>query len=141
MSTTQQREAAARALFEHAQRGEYEAFAGIVDPEFVIHSGAEEHRGAEGLAQMVQGYREVLPDLKVTIEHQFSSDEYVATRFTVRGHHEGSLMGEPPTGREVAFGGICLSRFRDGKIAEEWEIADTVSLLAQIGALPEPAAS
>ena len=33
---------------------------------------------------------------------------------------------------------ITISRFEDSRIAEEWEIADTAPLLAQIGALPEP---
>jgi hypothetical protein len=34
---------------------------------------------------------------------------------------------------------LTISRCRDGKIEEEWEIADTISLLQQVGALPEVA--
>ena len=34
---------------------------------------------------------------------------------------------------------VTISRCRDGKIEEEWELADTVGLLRQVGALPEPA--
>jgi predicted ester cyclase len=77
--------------------------------------------------------------LRVDIEQQFSAGDHVATVSTIRGVHEGDLMGSPPTGRAVAFAMITISRFEDGRIAEEWEIADTVALLAQIGALPEPA--
>ena len=47
-------------------------------------------------------------------------------------------MGTPPTGRDVAFTGITISRC-EGRIVEEWEITDTVRLLGQIGALPEMA--
>jgi hypothetical protein len=36
---------------------------------------------------------------------------------------------------------LTISRCRDGKIEEEWEIADTVSLLAQVGALPDMASA
>jgi predicted ester cyclase len=50
-------------------------------------------------------------------------------------------MGTPPTGRDVSFSMLTLSRCQDGKIEEEWEIADTVSLLAQVGALPEIASA
>ena len=45
-------------------------------------------------------------------------------------------MGTPPSGKNVAFTGIAISRCEGGRIAEEWEITDTVGLLGQIGALP-----
>jgi predicted ester cyclase len=48
-------------------------------------------------------------------------------------------MGTPPTGREVAFSCLTISRCRDGRIEEEWELADTMSLLGQVGALPAAA--
>ena len=139
MSSIDEQSAAARALFEHAQRGEYDAFGQLIGPDFVLHSGAEDHHGPEGLTEMVKGYKEVLADLRVTIEHQFGAGDYVATRFTVRGRHEGEFLGAAPTGREVTFGGITISRFDDGRLVEEWEEVDALSLLAQLGALPEPA--
>jgi predicted ester cyclase len=88
---------------------------------------------------MVQGYREAIAGLTVTIDHQFSEGDYVATRMTFTGRHEGELMGAAPTGREVEFTGLTVSRCRDGKIEEEWELVDTITLLQQIGALPEMA--
>jgi predicted ester cyclase len=138
MSTTDM-QAAARALFDHANRGEYDAFDALLDPDYVIHSGSEDHHGSAGLADMVRGYREVLADMRVTVDDQFGSGDQVATRFTIRGRHEGELMGAAPTGREVTFTGICISRFRDGRIVEEWEQADVLALLQQVGAVPQPA--
>ena len=99
----------------------------------------EEARGVEGLTAMVQRYRAALSGLNVTIEHQFSSGDYVATRTTIRGRHEGEMMGAPPTGRDVEFGGLTISRCREGRIEEEWELVDVPALLTQIGVLPEPA--
>jgi len=93
------------------------------------------------VCRMVDEYRAALSDLRVEVEQQFSAGDRVATVSTLRGVHAGELMGTGPTGREVAFAMITISRFEDGRIAEEWEIADTASLLAQIGALPEPAHS
>jgi predicted ester cyclase len=72
----------------------------------------------------------------VRIDQQFTEGDYVATRFTISGTHEGDLMGTPATGRNVEFTGITISRCENGRIAEEWEISDTVSLLGQVGALP-----
>jgi predicted ester cyclase len=50
-------------------------------------------------------------------------------------------MGTPATGREVEFSVLTISRCRDGKIEEEWELADTVGLLQQVGALPAMASA
>jgi len=140
MSTAgQQNEDTVRTCLTEASRGNYQVFDTILTPDYVVHP--EEARGAAGLQEMVGGYRAALSNLRVDIEQQFSAGDRVATVSTIRGVHEGDLMGTPPTGREVAFAMITISRFEDGRIAEEWEIADTVALLAQIGALPEPAHS
>jgi predicted ester cyclase len=88
---------------------------------------------------MVEAYRSAFANLNVTVEHQITEGDYVATRTTIRGRHDGDLMGTPPTGRDVEFAGLTISRCQDGKIAEEWELIDTVGLLRQIGALPEMA--
>ena len=139
MSTSQQNETVVRDCFEKASRGQFDALHAIVSPDYVLHP--EEIRGVGGLTEMVEGYRSVLAGLTVSIDQQLAEGDYVATRFTVSGRHEGELMGAPPTGRDVAFSGIAISRCRDGKIEEEWELTDTMGLLRQVGAVPEPAAS
>jgi predicted ester cyclase len=137
MSAIETNQSAVRACFENASRGNFEALRDIVTPDYRLHPhGAE---GPEGLAELIQGYRDALADLTVTVEHQFGEGDYVATRTTVRGRHEGDLMGAAPTGRDVEFTCMTISRCRDGRIEEEWELSDTVGLLRQVGALPEPA--
>ena len=101
---------------------------GLASRGYVLHP--EGIRGADGLAEMVRGYRTQIRDLSVTVDHQFAEGDYVATRTTIRGRHV--------TGHDVEFTGLAISRCRDGKIEEEWEIVDVMSLLAQIGQLPEP---
>jgi predicted ester cyclase len=137
MSNTDENQAAVRACFERASRGDFDALAEVVAPRYVLHP--EEVQGVDGLREMVEGYRRALSGLRVTIDHQIAEGDYVATRFTIRGTHDGDLMGAAPTGREVAFTGITISRCEDGCIVEEWELTDTMALLGQIGALPEMA--
>jgi predicted ester cyclase len=135
MSNSEQNEAVVRACFENASRGNFDALDGIVAPNYVLHP--EEVRSADGLREMVERYRSALSGLRVTIDQQFSQGDYVATRITITGRHDGDLMGTPPTGKDVSFTGITISRCEDGRIAEEWELTDTVGLLGQVGALPE----
>jgi steroid delta-isomerase-like uncharacterized protein len=135
MSTTEDNKAAVRDCFENASKGNFDALHSIVSADYVVHP--DEVRGADGLAEMVQGYRSALPNLNVSVDHQFTEGDYVATRCTIRGRHEGELMGTPPSGRDVEFTSLTISRCRDGRIEEEWELVDAVGLLRQIGALPE----
>ena len=137
MSNDEQNKTAVRNCLENASRGNFDVLPEILTDDYLLHP--EEIRGADGLAEMVAGYRAALSGLTVTIEHQFTEGDYVATRATLRGRHDGDLMGTAPTGRDVEFSMLTISRCEGGRIAEEWELADTVSLLAQVGALPEPA--
>jgi predicted ester cyclase len=137
MSNGNDNKTAVRTCLEEASKGNFEALPSVLSADYALHP--EGIRGADGLAAMVQGYRDALADLTVTIDHQFTEGDFVATRSTISGRHEGDLMGTAPTGRDVSFTMLTISRCVDGKIAEEWEIADTVSLLQQVGALPEAA--
>ena len=139
MGKTEDNEAAVRACFENASQGRFEALDQLLTDGYVLHP--QEIQGAAELRQMVEGYRQALAGLTITIDQQFSAGDYVATRFTIRGAHQGELMGTPPTGNDVAFSGITISRCEDARIAEEWELTDTMALLGQIGALPAMAAS
>ena len=111
---------AVRDCYELAASGKFEALSTVLTPDYVLHRAA-------------------FSGLRVTIDHQFAEGDYVATRATIRGRHDGDLMGAPPSGKDVEFGVLAISRCRNGKIEEEWELADTMGLLTQIGALPEPA--
>jgi predicted ester cyclase len=139
MSTSADNKAAVRACFENASQGDFDALDEILAPDYVLHP--EEVRGRDGLQAMVEGYRNALSGLQVTIDQQFTEGDYVATRFTISGTHDGDLMGTPPTGKPVAFTGITISRCEGGRIVEEWEITDAVGLLRQVGAIPEMAQS
>ena len=139
MSSTEGNKAAVRACFENASQGNFDALDDIVTGDYVLHP--EEVRGADGLKEMVQRYRDALSGLRVTIDQQFTDGDYVTTRYTITGTHDGDLMGTPPSGKDVSFTGITISRCERGRIAEEWEITDAIGLLGQIGALPAMAQS
>ena len=140
MSTTAHNTAIVTQCYAEASRGNRDALEQILAPEFVIHV-PDDHVGVDGLLGMVQVFKSALPDMNVTVDHQFADGDYVASRFTVRGTHEGALFGAPPTNREVVVTGITISRCRDGLIAEEWELVDVAGLLEQLGLLPHGAAA
>ena len=138
MADTEQNKAVVRDCYVYASQGDAEKLSEILAPDFVIHA-PDDHHGVDGLLAMVGPVKAGLPDLSVRIDAQFADGDYVTTRFTARGTHDGELFGNPATGRDVELSGITISRCDGGRIAEEWELVDALGVLQQIGALPSPA--
>jgi steroid delta-isomerase-like uncharacterized protein len=93
-------------------------------------------RGIDGAKVEVTGYRTAFPDILLTIDHQVAAGEYVVTRWTARGTHEGDLDGIPPTGKSVTTTGISAVRVVDGKIVEDHTEWNALGLMAQLGVVP-----
>ena len=95
-------------------------------------------RGREAAKEFIRTYKAAFPDALVTVDAIFADGDIVITRWNGRGTHEGELMGIAPTGKEATVTGITISRLANGKIAESWSQWDTLGLLIQLGAVPEP---
>ena len=73
MSSSEENKATVRACFENASQGNFDALEEIVAPDYVVHP--EEARGADGLREMVERYRNALSGLRVTIDQQFTDGD------------------------------------------------------------------
>jgi predicted ester cyclase len=66
-----------------------------------------------------------------------SGDKTVA-RVRATGTHRGELMGIPPTGRHVDVQLIDIMKFDDsGLVREHWGVFDAMSMMQQLGVVPE----
>jgi steroid delta-isomerase-like uncharacterized protein len=103
---------------------------------FVAHlPGSAQPASREGFAQFVSLFYLAFPDLCHTVEDQVAEGEKVVSRLTVQGTHQGPFQGMPPTGKQVTFTDIMISRIEDGKITELWAQFDALGLLQQLGLL------
>jgi steroid delta-isomerase-like uncharacterized protein len=93
--------------------------------------------GPQGMADTVAVYQEGV-DGHWEIEDIFSAGDRVVVRWTGSGTHVGEVDGIPPTGKGIRVDAISIHRMADGKIAETWEVWDTLGFLQQIGAVPGP---
>jgi steroid delta-isomerase-like uncharacterized protein len=106
--------------------------------DLVWHEPDQDIRGLEEARQFVGMYKTAFPDLSATVEDVIAEGDKVATRYTVRGTHQGEIEEfGPPTGRQIELRGITIHCIEDGKIVEEWERHDNLSLLQQLGLAPE----
>ena len=127
-------------LFTH---GDLTAVDRYLDPGFVNHDPPMPGLppGPEGMRQAGEMFRRAFPDWHSEVRHLIAEGDLVAENFTARGTHRESVMGEPPTGREIVLQGINIFRVADGKIVERWGRLDQLGLLQQLGLAPQPNAA
>ena len=122
-----------RFVDEFINRGDTSALHELIHRDYVYRSPGEELRGRDGLVALFAGYRSAFPDLALQIDDLVVAGDTTVMAFTLTGTHRGDLLGIAATGRRIQVNGMVRSRFRDGKIAEEWEILDQLSLFEQLG--------
>ncbi len=105
----------------------------VIHPNYVYRSPDQTLQGPEALRDLFIAYRAAFPDLHLDIEEVISAGSKTVISFTLSGTHEGEFMGIASTGRQMKVSGIILSRFENGKIIEEWELLDQLTLFKQLG--------
>ena len=138
MSIEEENKATARRIIEEVWNKGNVAVAGeLMTTSNVFHGPiGMEFKGLESLKSTVTMYRTAFPDVHMTIEDMVAEGDKVAYRYTMRGTHKGELMGIAPTGKQVTFTVIVISRFEGGKEAEVWASEDLLGMMQQLGAIP-----
>lgn len=120
--------------------GDADAFDEVVASDFVHHAPGLPP-DLEGMKQALPMFRAAFPDMRLPVEDMIAEGDKVVDRVTVRGTHEGELMGIPASGKQVEFMETHISRIADGKIVERWGEWDALGMMQQIGAVPAPGQS
>ena len=107
-------------------------------PDLVWHAPDQDIRGYEEARQYVSTFFDAFPDINITVEDAIAEGDQAVTRYTIRGTHRGETEEfGPPTGRQMELEGITIHRIEGGKIVEEWERYDNLSVMQQLGLVPE----
>lgn len=91
--------------------------------------------GREGLKQAFAGFWSAFPNIHATTVHLIADEDKIASVVTLRGTHEGELLGLCATGREVNVRVVEIFRLTGGEIAERWGVVDRTALMTQLGVL------
>ena len=110
----------------------------IYAPDLVWHEPDQDIRGYEQGRQFASTFFDAFPDINITVEDAIAEGDQVATRYTIRGTHRGETEEfGPPTERQMQLEGITIHRIEGGKIVEEWGRYDNLSVMQQLGLVPE----
>jgi steroid delta-isomerase-like uncharacterized protein len=99
--------------------------------------GTEIH-GPEHFKQLWRTIRDAFSEIHIDILDTIEQEDKVVARWTMIMIHTGPFLGIAPTKKRVNVNGISIQRFADGKIVAGWDNWDQLSLLVQLGAVPEP---
>jgi steroid delta-isomerase-like uncharacterized protein len=93
-------------------------------------------QGAAAFKEVLKMVHSAFSDLEIEIGEPIAEGNRVAVGWTMRGTHNGDMMGLPPTGRSVSWSGITFYRIEGGKVVDERGEEDALGLLKQVGAIP-----
>jgi predicted ester cyclase len=99
----------------------------LFSPEYMPHPSLPGRTpGSENARRNFSRMHEGFPDIQGTIESLVAEADMVAIRMTLRGTHQ-------PTGKRATWPATVFSRFDEGKVVEDWLVADSGQLEAQLG--------
>ncbi len=140
--TTEDNEAIARRIFEEVwQNHNYDVVDDLVAEDYELHDptmpeDTEWPGGREGYRMMAEMGADIV-DGPIEIKQLVPADDHVVIRWEQTGTHVGEMGTIEPTNQEVTITGIEIDRFEDGKLAETWQEVNLLTMLVQIGVIPE----
>ena len=111
----------------------------LADPAMVAYGLGEYDADVQGIPAFKEFWwrlRGAFPDIAINVVDTISEGDKVACRFNVTMTHLGPQLGFAPTKRKVRITGICIARWKNGKIVEGWNVWDQMGMMTQIQGAP-----
>lgn len=129
--------AVARNFFEQVlDQGHLEKYADSHAPNFVAHGRTSDASLEEDMAA-AREERKAVPDLHIKVNEIIAERDLVLVYWTASGTQTHEGMGLPATGKSFTEPGMTLFRFKGAKIVEEWGVWSILSVMQQLGLLPQ----
>jgi steroid delta-isomerase-like uncharacterized protein len=135
MSTSENKAVVRRFVDEIFDQGSLAAVDELVDDRFVPHTWPTV-TGKEDFKQTVTRMAGAVRDGRHTIEDMVAEGDKVSVRLRSEGIQAGDFMGVPAAGKSYSIEEQHIFRVVDGKVVEHWHVADLLSMMRQIGAMP-----
>jgi len=107
-------------------------------PDCAYHGSAIGELKGEGLKQFINNsVFTAFPDAHWAVEDQLAEGDKVVTRWTFTGTHKAQFKDIAATNKRLALSVLTMFRVAGGKIVEMWEEWDALSMMRQMGVMPE----
>jgi steroid delta-isomerase-like uncharacterized protein len=108
----------------------------IMRDDYIQHN-KDVAQGKSGFIKFHEDFFTAMPDFNYTVNKIVSEGDTVMMYSTVTATHLGEWLGNPPTGNKLNFDTVDIFRIENGKIAEHWDVADTLKLFTQVGKIKQ----
>jgi steroid delta-isomerase-like uncharacterized protein len=98
-------------------------------------------QGLAGRKQFVAKVLAAFSDYRGEIQDIVAEGDMVVTRTQWTGTNDGPFDGRPATGNKLVFSTSDYFRIENGKIAERWDVVETLAYAVALGLVPAPTAS
>ncbi len=105
----------------------------LYSPEYVAHWADGPDTDRDGIKAMITEARTAFPDMTESVVHIVAEGDLVVTHFISSGSFTGEMNGLKPSGKKMSRPEIAVHRIVDGKIVEQWTVADQLSVMKQLG--------
>jgi steroid delta-isomerase-like uncharacterized protein len=140
-SLQEQNKALAKRAFEELlSGGRFELAEQLYAKDFVNH-GVHRDITLEEDQAALKGWHQAFPDVKIVPAKVMAEGDLVTIYWIASGTNTGTGNGLPATGKKVEQAGITIWRIVNGKIKEEWSAFDQLSMMQQLGLLPDQKSS
>ena len=128
-----------RQFYERVNAGDVVGFSALLADDLIEHEEIEgQPQTKEGVIQFFTMMLAAFPDVRMNVEDIIESGDAAWARIRITGTNEGEFMGMPATGKSVDFQAVDIVRFNDdGTAAEHWGVTDTMTMMQQLGVVPE----
>ena len=93
--------------------------------------------GRQGMIDMMGMFVGAFPDLNVVVEHWVAEGDLVVGVMTTKGTQTGEFMGMPASGKKFSVREMHMVRVANGKMTEHWGLSNEMSMMQQLGLMPE----
>ena len=91
----------------------------------------------EFVARLLAGFS----DYHGEIQDMLAEGDRLVVRTLWTGTQDGPFLGLPPSGRKVRFATADFFRIDNGKLAEHWDVVDSLPRAVALGLVPPPKTS
>jgi predicted ester cyclase len=95
-------------------------------------------QGLDGRKKFVAAVLAGFSDYRGEIVEILAEGDKVVVRVQWSGTQDGPFLGLPPSGNKVRFATADFFRIANGKIAEHWDVVDSLPRAVALGLVPPP---
>lgn len=132
-----------RKLLDVFAKSDWKTYRTMIEDNIVYEEEATRRRiqGADQYIEVLKAWKAAFPDSHAIEKQHVASGDAVVSEVEWEGTHKGTLTGPfgsiGATNRTAKVPAVLVLRFENGKVRELRHYFDLMTLLAQIGAVPE----